>query len=87
MIQKWHDGGTLQQETADMLVALHSKSYVIALMLKSLAHKVEALLQAFGMSDFFGRIGMLRLLRVARILRSLERWDKPVMRSYRILSA
>lgn len=29
----------------------------------------EALLQAFGMSDFFGRIGMLRLLRVARILR------------------
>lgn len=30
---------------------------------------VEALLQAFGMSDFFGRIGMLRLLRVARILR------------------
>lgn len=29
----------------------------------------EALLQAFGMNDFFGRIGMLRLLRVARILR------------------
>lgn len=30
---------------------------------------LEALLQALGMSEFFGRIGMLRLLRVARILR------------------
>eukprot|EP00434_Breviolum_minutum_P038405 symbB.v1.2.034067.t1/scaffold4254.1/size42344/1 len=30
---------------------------------------LESVLQALGMSEFFGRIGMLRLLRVARILR------------------
>lgn len=41
------------------------------MLLNVLSLQVELLLEAFGLADFFVQIGMLRMLRVARIMRRL----------------